>query len=78
MAVERISEYIGLESEADWRIRNPAIPRGLNGWPSEGRIKFFKFSLRYRLELEPVLHDLSFQINTRERVGVVGRTGAGI
>ena len=78
VAVERISEYIGLESEADWRIQNPAIHRGLNRWPSEGRITFSGFSLRYRPELDPVLHDLSFQINTQEKVGVVGRTGAGI
>ena len=76
MAVERISEYIGLESEADWRIQNPAIHRGL--WPSKGQITFSGFSLRYRLELEAVLHGLSFQIEPRERVGVVGRTGAGI
>ena len=35
------------------------------------------YSLRYRPELEPALRDVSFKINGGERVGVVGRTGAG-
>ena len=33
--------------------------------------------MRYRPELPLVLKDLSFSINEGERVGIVGRTGAG-
>ena len=46
-------------------------------WPDQGRIDFKKLSLRYREELEPTLHELSFEILPGEKIGVVGRTGAG-
>ena len=35
------------------------------------------YSLRYRPELEPALRDVSFSVKGGERIGVVGRTGAG-
>ena len=40
-------------------------------------IEFKKVSLRYRLETEIVLNDLSFSIKGGEKIGIVGRTGAG-
>ncbi|ORY43967.1 P-loop containing nucleoside triphosphate hydrolase protein [Rhizoclosmatium globosum] len=46
-------------------------------WPSEGAIKFKNLSIKYRPELEPVLHDLTVDIPAGSKVGVVGRTGAG-
>ncbi|KAI9353043.1 P-loop containing nucleoside triphosphate hydrolase protein [Zopfochytrium polystomum] len=46
-------------------------------WPSEGAIRFDHLTLRYRPELPPVLQDLSFSVSGGERIGVVGRTGAG-
>lgn len=46
-------------------------------WPSGGEIIFRNVSLKYRPELDPALHDLSFVCNPRERVGIVGRTGGG-
>ncbi|KAL1861506.1 hypothetical protein VTK73DRAFT_7058 [Phialemonium thermophilum] len=38
---------------------------------------FVDYTTRYRPELEPVLRHLSFKIQAREKVGIVGRTGAG-
>jgi len=46
-------------------------------WPSAGSIVFEDVSLRYRQELPLALTNLSFQILGGQRVGVVGRTGAG-
>ncbi|KAJ2311660.1 hypothetical protein IWW54_002518, partial [Coemansia sp. RSA 2705] len=46
-------------------------------WPSDGRIEFQNYSMRYRSGLDLVLKDLSFTIGRREKVGIVGRTGAG-
>lgn len=46
-------------------------------WPSRGEIEFCKVSLRYREDLDLTLHDLSFKIMPGEKIGVVGRTGAG-
>ena len=33
--------------------------------------------MRYRPETEIVLNDLSFSLNGGEKIGIVGRTGAG-
>ena len=46
-------------------------------WPQEGKIEAHDFKLRYRPNLPLVLKGLNFDIKGGERVGVVGRTGAG-
>ena len=73
-AVERIKEYIETEQEAQAIIpesRPPAL------WPSQGAIEFQKYTTKYRADLEPVLSGLTFNVSPGERVGIVGRTGAG-
>lgn len=73
-SVERIKEYLEVEQEA------PAVVeknRPGEHWPSNGSVEFIGYSTRYRAELEPVLRDLTFKIEAREKVGIVGRTGAG-
>ncbi|KAK4399407.1 ABC transporter C family member 2, partial [Sesamum angolense] len=47
------------------------------GWPASGLIKFEDVVLRYRPGLPPVLRGLSFTIFPHQKVGIVGRTGAG-
>ena len=46
-------------------------------WPEYGNIEFKNVGLKYRPNLETVLHDLSFKVRQGEKIGVVGRTGAG-
>lgn len=46
-------------------------------WPEQGRIKFDKVNLKYRPNTEIILRDLTFEVKPREKIGVVGRTGAG-
>jgi ABC-type multidrug transport system fused ATPase/permease subunit len=46
-------------------------------WPEKGEVEFRGVSLRYRPNTEQVLHQLSFKVPCGEKVGVVGRTGAG-
>ncbi|KAJ2464793.1 Canalicular multispecific organic anion transporter 1 [Coemansia sp. RSA 2337] len=46
-------------------------------WPAQGAIEFKDYSMSYRSELGTVLNQLSFTINSKEKVGIVGRTGAG-
>lgn len=46
-------------------------------WPHEGRIHLDKYSLRYRPDLDLVLKEVSANVKGGERIGIVGRTGAG-
>ncbi|PHT93257.1 ABC transporter C family member 2 [Capsicum annuum] len=73
-AVERVGTYIELPSEGPSIIEGSRPPPG---WPSAGSIRFENVVLRYRPELPPVLHGISFTISPSDKVGVVGRTGAG-
>ncbi|CBI30982.3 unnamed protein product, partial [Vitis vinifera] len=73
-AIERVCTYVDLPSEAPAPIENNRPPPG---WPSSGSIKFQDIVLRYRPELPPVLHGLSFKISPSEKLGIAGRTGAG-
>ena len=38
---------------------------------------FFFFKLRYQPNLPITLHDLHFDVKDKEKIGIVGRTGAG-
>lgn len=73
-SVERVKEYMDVEQEAQ-PIKPDARPPG--NWPSHGAIDFINYSTRYRSDLDPVLKDLTFKVQPSERVGIVGRTGAG-
>lgn len=72
-SVERILEYGQLEAE-----KQPEIASNVQkDWPSKGGIKFNKVVYRYSIDSEPVLHGLTFSIEPKEKIGIVGRTGAG-
>lgn len=73
-AVERVGTYIELPSEGSTIVEGNRPPPG---WPSAGSIRFEDVVLRYRPELPPVLHGISFRISPSDKVGIVGRTGAG-
>jgi ATP-binding cassette subfamily C (CFTR/MRP) protein 1 len=46
-------------------------------WPSSAKIEFKDIELRYRPNTELVLKGLSFAIQGGQKIGIVGRTGAG-
>ncbi|KAF9090938.1 hypothetical protein BGX29_011220, partial [Mortierella sp. GBA35] len=73
ISVERIEEYAELRQEAPTET-GVQLPEN---WPSKGRVIFRNFSARYREGLEPVLKNVSFEVQPGEKVGIVGRTGAG-
>ncbi|XP_073264847.1 ABC transporter C family member 12-like isoform X5 [Populus alba] len=73
-SVERVGTYMDLPSEAPAIVETNRPPPA---WPSSGSIKFRDVVLRYRPELPPVLHHLSFEVSPSEKLGIVGRTGAG-
>nr|QUF59454.1 ATP-binding cassette transporter Abcc4-1 [Brachionus angularis] len=72
-SIERIVEYTNLESEPlDKGEKKAPI-----NWPSKGEIKFENVSLSYDKNLPNVLKNISLKINSGEKIGIVGRTGAG-
>ncbi|XP_069315906.1 ATP-binding cassette sub-family C member 2 isoform X2 [Eulemur rufifrons] len=73
VAVERINEYIKVENEAPWVTEKRPPP----DWPSKGHIQFSNYQVRYRPELDLVLKGITCDIRSTEKIGVVGRTGAG-
>jgi len=74
VAVERLDEYSQIESEAEWEKSEVAVDKS---WPSEGQISLENYSTRYRSGLDLVLKDISASFKGGERIGIVGRTGAG-
>ncbi|CAE6417184.1 unnamed protein product [Rhizoctonia solani] len=71
--VERIVHYRNLEQEPPAKL--PDDPP--QEWPQQGGINFRNVALRYRDGLPLVLDGLTFDVKPGERVGIVGRTGAG-
>ncbi|KAF9437497.1 hypothetical protein BGZ76_000493 [Entomortierella beljakovae] len=73
-SVERIREYMDLPQEP------PAVIEGCRpppGWPNNGEIDVENLVMQYSPDDPPVIRDVSFHVNPREKVGIVGRTGAG-
>ena len=72
-SIERIMEYTNLPKEPlEVRKQKPA-----KEWPSKGHIVYQGVSLSYDKNLPDVLKNISLNINPGEKIGIVGRTGAG-
>ncbi|KAL2743664.1 putative multidrug resistance-associated protein lethal(2)03659 isoform X1 [Vespula maculifrons] len=74
-SVERILEYSKMESEPP--LESTPDKKPPENWPQQGKIEFRGVSMRYALLEPPVLMDLTFEIKAKEKIGIVGRTGAG-
>ncbi|XP_068237783.1 multidrug resistance-associated protein 1-like isoform X4 [Palaemon carinicauda] len=74
VSVERIKEYTETPQEAAWDIPSNKPPKS---WPDNGVVKFNNYSTRYREGLELVVKDINCDIHGGEKIGIVGRTGAG-
>ncbi|KAF7716379.1 ABC transporter [Penicillium ucsense] len=73
-SVERVREYLEVDQEAAAVIPDS---RPDAEWPTHGAVQFQGYSTRYRPDLDPVLKEVSFSVKAGEKVGIVGRTGAG-
>lgn len=69
-SVERAGEYTTLEQEK----KDGAV---IKDWPTKGGIRFENVDLCYEGSRTSVLKKISFDIKPQEKVGIVGRTGAG-
>ncbi|RLN48167.1 hypothetical protein BBJ29_000290 [Phytophthora kernoviae] len=75
VSVERIKNYTIMDTEAELTSVGKLPPA--QEWPSAGAIEFRNVNLRYRPGLPRVLRNLSLTIRPQEKIGIVGRTGAG-
>jgi ATP-binding cassette subfamily C (CFTR/MRP) protein 1 len=72
-ATERIHYYATqLEEEAPLKLKDVR-----DSWPEKGEIMFNHVEMRYRAGLPLVLKGLHLHVKAGERIGIVGRTGAG-
>ncbi|KAK4232219.1 hypothetical protein QBC38DRAFT_463457 [Podospora fimiseda] len=70
-ACERVLEYAQIDREPEDGEDASAA------WPTQGRIEVENLTISYAPDLPPVLKNLNFTIGAGERIGIIGRTGAG-
>ncbi|KAK1798739.1 hypothetical protein P4O66_007035, partial [Electrophorus voltai] len=74
VSVERVKEYADTPKEAEWALEDSSLSPS---WPQAGTIEFRDYGLQYRKGLELALKGISLHVHEREKIGIVGRTGAG-
>lgn len=74
-AVERVLEYTKVEHEPP--LESDADSKPPKWWPDQGRIQFTNLFLKYFPQDPPILRNLNITIEPLEKIGIVGRTGAG-
>ncbi|XP_035434176.2 multidrug resistance-associated protein 1 [Spodoptera frugiperda] len=73
VAVERMKEYAEIKQEAAWTVANGPPAE----WPATGALQLERLTLAYRAGAEPALRDVTCAVAPRDKLGIVGRTGAG-
>lgn len=73
VSVERLNEYNEVKQEADWTVKDSILPN----WPPEGKVSIENYSTRYRPGLELVVQQINAKVGASQKIGIVGRTGAG-
>lgn len=73
VSIQRLWEY------AKWTKHEKQFftPKAPENWPNSGKIAVRNLSVRYRKGLPLVLDGINFDINTGEKVAIIGRTGSG-
>ncbi|EAL67254.1 ABC transporter C family protein [Dictyostelium discoideum AX4] len=84
-SVERVESYIktpreGIRHTSEFEDEidiDGEIEMDFTKWPSRGEVEFKNVEIKYRPTADPSLKNISFKINAKDHIGVVGRTGAG-
>ena len=75
ISLERCDTFTHVQSENYENEKLQDFPD--DSWPNEGRIKFDNFSMKYREDCDLALRNINMEINPREKIGIIGRTGSG-
>lgn len=76
-SASRIKAYTHLPQEAALTLPRDKEVLAKGSWPSKGEIHFNNVYLRYRENTDHILKGLTFSVKPGEKIGCVGRTGAG-
>jgi ABC-type multidrug transport system fused ATPase/permease subunit len=79
ISLERCDAYTQLPCEKydDEKLSEKKYELSDKSWPSEGRVKFEDFSMKYRKECDLALKNINIELNPGEKIGIIGRTGSG-
>ncbi|KAJ2035706.1 hypothetical protein H4S03_004133 [Coemansia sp. S3946] len=78
-----VAEFPDINEFRNLAERDPEAPYVIDScrpsaqWPPNGKIEFRDFSMKYGADLNYALKNVSLTINPGEKIGIVGRTGAG-
>ena len=72
-SVERIITYTHIKQEPGYDCHHQPP----QSWPNQGQVAIENLSLVYYLDGPEILKDVTFSVNSQEKIGIVGRTGAG-
>ncbi|KAF5664791.1 ATP-binding cassette transporter [Fusarium heterosporum] len=77
-SVERMLHYAyNIEQEPEHHVDSVDKDAEVRQWPHSGHVQFQSFTLSHRPGLDPALKEVDLDIRPGEKVGIVGRTGAG-
>ena len=74
VSFERCEEYTKIVQE---KPRTMPKDKSLINWPNKGIIKMVNYSTRYRPETELILNNINLEIKSKEKIGIVGKSGSG-
>ncbi|KAJ2751473.1 Multidrug resistance-associated protein 1 [Coemansia pectinata] len=72
--VSAFRQFSDFEPEAPYIVDDCRVP---SEWPHSGNVEFKNLSVKYGADLDYALKNLNFTIRPGEKIGIVGRTGAG-
>ncbi|KAI3396009.1 hypothetical protein diail_580 [Diaporthe ilicicola] len=77
-SVERMLHYAyNVDQEPESEVDKVDKDLKATEWPHTGRVQFENLTLSHRPGLPPALRDVTLDVQPGEKIGIVGRTGAG-
>ncbi|KAJ2050920.1 hypothetical protein GGH13_008705 [Coemansia sp. S155-1] len=72
--ISKFRQFSDIEPEAPYIVEDCRVP---SEWPHNGSVEFKNLSVKYGANQDYALNNLNITIRPGEKIGIVGRTGAG-